>query len=332
MSLATRCTSCSTVFRVVQDQLRVSSGWVRCGRCGEVFNAIESLVDLDVERPDGPASVHGSRVMEDLARFSGVANESRPDLDGDTTATPSAEDVVPGASVRGTDTERAPSLASGPRPGDLPEITQAGEPSPEGVSAAHGVQIADVAAGSSVAAATFDPGESPDTPGFVRQADRAARWRRPGVRALLSLGILVAAGGLGWQMLWSHHDWIATRWPVTRPGVEAFCARLDCRLGPPRVLDALAVDSSGLTRAPGISGYRLVVAIRNRSDLRVRVPALDLALTDTAGAIIARRVVALDELGESTDSIGPGIELSVSGLLRVDGAAVSGYTVEIFYP
>ncbi len=47
VSLATRCTSCNTVFRVVQDQLKVSEGWVRCGRCHEVFNALESLFDLE---------------------------------------------------------------------------------------------------------------------------------------------------------------------------------------------------------------------------------------------------------------------------------------------
>lgn len=47
MSLATRCTSCGTVFRVVQDQLKVSEGWVRCGRCAEVFNALEGLFDLE---------------------------------------------------------------------------------------------------------------------------------------------------------------------------------------------------------------------------------------------------------------------------------------------
>ena len=46
MSLATRCTSCGTAFRLVQDQLKVSEGWVRCGRCNQVFNALESLFDL----------------------------------------------------------------------------------------------------------------------------------------------------------------------------------------------------------------------------------------------------------------------------------------------
>lgn len=51
MSLATRCTACGTIFRVVQDQLKVSEGWVRCGRCEEVFNALESLFDLEREAP-----------------------------------------------------------------------------------------------------------------------------------------------------------------------------------------------------------------------------------------------------------------------------------------
>ena len=60
MSLATRCTSCGTIFRVVQDQLKVSDGWVRCGRCNEVFNAMEGLFDLQREAPqrtrgDAPA-------------------------------------------------------------------------------------------------------------------------------------------------------------------------------------------------------------------------------------------------------------------------------------
>lgn len=51
MSLATRCTACGTVFRVVEDQLKVSEGWVRCGRCQQVFNAVESLFDLEREAP-----------------------------------------------------------------------------------------------------------------------------------------------------------------------------------------------------------------------------------------------------------------------------------------
>ena len=58
MSLATRCTHCGTIFKVVQDQLKVSEGWVRCGRCHEVFNALPALFDLDTEAPP-PRQVPG---------------------------------------------------------------------------------------------------------------------------------------------------------------------------------------------------------------------------------------------------------------------------------
>ena len=51
MSLATRCTHCGTIFKIVQDQLKVSEGWVRCGRCNEVFNALPALFDLDKDPP-----------------------------------------------------------------------------------------------------------------------------------------------------------------------------------------------------------------------------------------------------------------------------------------
>ena len=43
MSFITCCPSCGTKFRVVADQLRISDGWVRCGRCQEVFDANQAL-------------------------------------------------------------------------------------------------------------------------------------------------------------------------------------------------------------------------------------------------------------------------------------------------
>jgi predicted Zn finger-like uncharacterized protein len=47
MSLKTRCPACDTVFKIVPDQLKVSSGWVRCGRCAEVFDAASHAVASD---------------------------------------------------------------------------------------------------------------------------------------------------------------------------------------------------------------------------------------------------------------------------------------------
>lgn len=51
MMLATRCSHCATVFRVVPDQLRVSNGLVRCGRCDAVFDATATLFDIERGHP-----------------------------------------------------------------------------------------------------------------------------------------------------------------------------------------------------------------------------------------------------------------------------------------
>jgi predicted Zn finger-like uncharacterized protein len=51
MTLATRCPHCQTAFRLVPDQLRLAEGWVRCGRCDQIFPATEHLLG-DGERPE----------------------------------------------------------------------------------------------------------------------------------------------------------------------------------------------------------------------------------------------------------------------------------------
>src|SRR5450830_541765 len=45
MSLLTQCPACSTLYRVVPDQLRISDGWVKCGQCSEIFDASKHLME-----------------------------------------------------------------------------------------------------------------------------------------------------------------------------------------------------------------------------------------------------------------------------------------------
>ena len=49
MSLATRCPSCLTAFRVHREQLAARGGRVRCGRCGAAFDAIRALLEEGAE-------------------------------------------------------------------------------------------------------------------------------------------------------------------------------------------------------------------------------------------------------------------------------------------
>jgi predicted Zn finger-like uncharacterized protein len=67
MSLVTRCPACGTTFKVVRDQLRISDGWVRCGRCSEVFDATISLHESSATAPAPRADVPGDAAAEPAA-------------------------------------------------------------------------------------------------------------------------------------------------------------------------------------------------------------------------------------------------------------------------
>jgi predicted Zn finger-like uncharacterized protein len=315
MSLAARCPSCGTVFRVVQDQLRVSEGWVRCGRCSEVFNAIESLVDIDAETaPRAPKSTRGERVMEDLAQTSGVDVEVGVDVDAD------QDD---------DDRQRPyPSAYSPPPPASLPPLPQRAIEAEAAASAASTV--------AAVPEPTFDTAdlraEPPEPPTFVRQADRAARWRRPGVRAALGVVVVVSTLFLSMQAVFEYRDGVAARWPGLQPLLASVCDVTGCRIEAPRSIESIAVESSGLVRVDNSALYRLSVVLRNRAALALTLPSIELTLTDTQGALIARRVINAVELNPPQLLLPAAGELTLQGMLSASERPISGYTIEIFYP
>ena len=75
MRLVTRCPACATTFKVVRDQLRISDGWVRCGRCSEVFDATLDLHEAEddgtpIPSPASKAAAPASSVQENLLPLS----------------------------------------------------------------------------------------------------------------------------------------------------------------------------------------------------------------------------------------------------------------------
>lgn len=308
MSLATRCTSCGTVFRVVQDQLRVSEGWVRCGRCAEVFNAIESLVDLagDPDAQDTAPNPQTARI---------------PDTAFQATTAPETEAPIDTVADADLDADLGAALARAP------------EPVPDEAASAADSDRRDKTTTAEPDADAPAPPTLTATPAFLRQAEHAARWRRPRVRLTLALVALLAAAGLTAQAALAWHDLVAARWPATRAWVAQLCEWQGCAVEPPRRIESLAVESSGLVRAGPSGAYRLSVTLRNReSAMAVQVPALDLSLTDAQGGQVARRVLEPVALGVSTHSVAPGGELTLTATLRTGELPVAGYTIELFYP
>jgi hypothetical protein len=167
---------------------------------------------------------------------------------------------------------------------------------------------------------------------FVQQAEKAERWRQPWVRATMAGGAVVLALLLAAQLLVARRDAVVAQWPEARPLLQALCTPLDCRIEPLRRIEQVSVDSSGLTRIDDGPVYRLALVLRNRGDVPLLTPSIDLSLTDASGALVSRRVLSAGELGASRTTIGAQQELPLQALLMSAERPLTGYTIEIFYP
>ena len=339
MSLATRCTACDTVFRVVQDQLKVSEGWVRCGRCQTVFNALEGLFDLE----PGPAALAPAAVVSDdpPAALEPTPADAPPwpHASASTASTAAtagaASDALPAVVVP----QAEPPVAS--RPADFAE-TPASR-----VAARDRNDFADAQFNSALLAEAAIEGveDAPETPlieplpatepapEFLRQAERDARWQRP--RAVLALGLVcgVLALTLAAQATFHYRDLLAAVAPPLRPALEALCDLAGCRIEALRRIDDIVIDSSTLTSAPsGENTVRLALVLRNRGALPLAMPSIELTLTDPGGQMLVRRALAPADFAAPSTALPAASERALQVVLATGSRRASGYTVEPFYP
>jgi predicted Zn finger-like uncharacterized protein len=316
MSLATRCTACGTVFRVVQDQLKVSEGWVRCGRCSEVFNALEGLFDLTRETPPEAPIDLPPQTPQPAAE---VALGDK--IDAQLQGTPDDPGTVPAVSAR--DRLEFPDARF--------DTHMLSEPGTEG-PADEDTTLAEVPSPDAEPAHDGDAVDAAAPPEFVQRAQRQARWQTPGMRAALGVAGGLRLGVLGLQVVHQQRDLVAARWPATAPALSAWCAALSCTIGAPRRIEDVAVESTALARAATPDAYRLAVVLRNRGAMPVAVPSIDLSLTDTSGQLVARKVLSPRDFRVAAAPLRPGADTSLQLELTAGGARVTGYTVEVFYP
>ncbi|RZT95073.1 zinc-ribbon and DUF3426 domain-containing protein [Rivibacter subsaxonicus] len=374
MSLATRCTACGTIFRVVQDQLKVSEGWVRCGRCSEVFNALDGLFDLGRESPPRLTPAAAARIGDPrlqpgagefvASRIPPPAEEAVDDTAAQTPRQAAQEDeFVSSVAHEPPPIDALFEAAIDARRGSHDDFVDARFPSEFPTEVADDANAAHAAAAARFEAEAFDPRHDEGaptihaadelTPAFVREADRAARWQRPGVQVALAGGVLLLLLGLVLQLGLHFRDPIVARWPQAGPALVALCEPLGCSIEPLRRIQSVVVDGSALNRAADGSGYRLEISLRNRDELPVALPAVDLQLTDSSGATVVRRVLPPESFRVSlADAAGdgaaarrsaaralppavlePGRELPLELVFSTsNGIRVAGYSIELFYP
>lgn len=328
MSHVTQCPACSTHFRVVVDQLKISDGWVRCGQCGEVFDARVSMQPWPVQPwPVQPSPVPPAQAVPDTA-FDAVPDpEALPVPQTETAAPLPLPDLdVEAAPIR---SEAVPEVVTEPEREPLSPVTDLSELAAPAVRP--GV---DDSGRPDAEAAPFEPEDIAPSVGFVRQAQRRAAWRRPWVRALGALSGLVLAAVLVGQVLVHERHYLAAAHPDWLPVLQQVCEPLACTIEPYRRIESVLIDSSALVRERE-DLYRLEVGLKNTSDMALAVPALELSLTDSADEVVLRRVLLPADWEAPADNLMPNVTFAMSLRLSLSGPnelRMAGYRVLVFYP
>ena len=170
-------------------------------------------------------------------------------------------------------------------------------------------------------------------PSFVRAARRQALWRKPAVRAVLGVLLIVLTATLLLQVALQQRSYLAAAWPQWRPYLEMACVPLQCRVGAYREISSVVVDSSSFNKLQG-NDYQFVITLKNRSGMELEMPAVELTLTDAGDQPVLRRVFTLSDLTGRPLLAARG-EWSVTLKMQLassDSARIASYRVLAFYP
>ncbi len=178
------------------------------------------------------------------------------------------------------------------------------------------------------------------TPGFVRQAQRAARWRSPWVRAGLALVALTLLAGLAGQVVVQERARMIALFPQTQPWLRWLCVELACKIEALKQIESIVVDASAFNKLKSSSAqdaYRLNITLKNTANLPVALPHVELSLTDAQDASVLRRVLSPADLSATGQVLAARGDFAGGAAIQIDntqlgGARISGYRVLAFYP
>lgn len=359
MVLATRCPHCRTTFRVVQDQLKLRGGLVRCGACKEIFNGTEHLL-----RPLAAPSTSGAPAVDmgvaQTQTVTAMAAASAAPAAALAAAVPAAPSAAPhpdpllrmtlmdfssfhdDAAKAGADQEPAASTDY-----SLPRMA-ASTPAPAPVPADSGDELARViddmkskpwrGMTSRRAPVEDDAIDALDSaePDFVvraRRREHLAQSRRIGFTVASALLALL----LAFQLVYYLRVQLAAQSSAAATMLSAACRLTGCTVGLPAHIDMVTIESSELQALPGSTDtFTLLALLRNRSATRQQWPHIELTLNDAGEVAVARRVIApRDYLPASQDpeqGFAPNSEQSARLVLSLAQARAAGFRVYLFYP
>jgi len=376
MALATRCPNCQALFRVAPDQLKLRGGLVRCGACRHVFDAIGTLSYVDdaalatappetsptvgaviaairkaESSMDGAMATIAAETAEESAGLTAVAGIKRADeahvvvvpfedeavIELDARLDPPApvEAMVPVEQIMAVarpDSQAVADLASlAPA---APGLAKAKAPAAK-LLPLESLETRATEFPSTLAATTLGaPAES--APSFLGEAETPQRKRSR--RWLAAVALLLAVLALA-QLAVAFRAEIVAAVPQARPALGLLCKAFRCTVSWPGRPELLAVVGSELQALPGTSLFELTAVVRNRGQMTMELPAIELTLTDTLNRTVARKVFSPadylaaggDIAAELDGGLAAGADLTVRVAFEARGINAAGFVVYPFY-
>ena len=371
MTLVTRCPACVTMFKVAPDQLKVADGWVRCGRCSEVFEA--SVVPY----PDAPVALDQPAAMPlpqtpETPSFSAFSQQglAEPFVEATDRAPSLTPDFAPSLQEAPTPQDEAAPQAAAPADQAVPQEVM--EVQPDVLPASFAAAMAALQEPERIeptfsdADLVFKPDspllaepvgfsanapEVPDAPqlaaeplepaeelSFMDEAQDTSFWTPARLRTALILLFTLLLLTLALQWTVRQKNVLAAQQPRLTPWLQALCRPLGCEVRPLRRIESVKVENPKFSKS-GPSAYRLTFVLKNTAATAVEIPALEVTLTDSQRQVLVRRVLLPAQFGITASTLQAHSE--VAGVValtlategdRVAALPVTGYRILAFYP
>ncbi|WP_168795250.1 zinc-ribbon and DUF3426 domain-containing protein [Paraburkholderia aromaticivorans] len=177
--------------------------------------------------------------------------------------------------------------------------------------------------------------DGPDPFPVVRET-RPAEPRRMGwviagsvVAALLIIALLA-------QLAWWQRETVMVYFPRSQTLYAKACLTLGCQVTPPHDIDGLQVEPSDLRQIDGPHKLELKMPLRNRFNIALAFPAIELTLLDDQNNVAVRRVLWPQDYVPPGTQIAAGLPAHTTQTMIVHldtgNAVASNFRVQIFYP
>jgi predicted Zn finger-like uncharacterized protein len=370
MTQTTQCPACQTRFKVSDAQLSAARGFVRCGRCAHIFNAIEHRVAPPVSAPKpqpAPPPAAPAADIDDFelevpdfdpnaAALSGPAAAEYPPEFGpaDDATAPSREDVEAFQQALNEALHSSPVTTPIGNPFDEPlapppapqtEADQAEDDVPAIFDTRRTANTPDdeeeeLSPIEADAATRIQPEPAPATEASLYDPARDGENRKPrsALQTILILfGSVLALLLLAGQLVYTNRTLIAAQAPDMRPPLERLCKKFGCTVPYPTDQEYIRTEWSELSFVPEHANLvQLSATLKNHAPYPQAFPMLEVTLKDADNQVLIRKVFTprdyLRPDHQKLNRFAANTEEKITMRFDVGKVHAQGYSLYWFYP